>query len=127
EEWLEKIEDKKKQFQLEMDDDFNTANAIAVLFDLAKEGNVYIELKQTSTKVIEAFQEAIQSQLEVLGITLHAADEMLDEEIDALIEERNTARKNRNFTRADEIRDQLKEMDIILEDTSQGVRWKRGK
>lgn len=124
--WLEVVEDKKRQFQVEMDDDFNTANAIAVLFDLAKEANVYIELKQTSTQVIEAFREAIRLQLDVLGITLSEQEEMLDEEIEALIDERNTARKERNFTRADEIRDQLKEMNIILEDTSQGVRWKRG-
>lgn len=124
--WLEVIEDKKRQFQVEMDDDFNTANAIAVLFDLAKEANVYIELKQTSSNVIDAFQKAIHSQLMVLGITLNKQKELLDEDIEALIEERNAARKDRNFTRADEIRDQLKEMDIILEDTSQGVRWKRG-
>lgn len=126
EEWLEKIEEKKRQFRVEMDDDFNTANAIAVLFELAKEANVYIELKQTSTHVINTFQEAIQSQLEVLGITIGKQETLLDADVEALIEERNTARKNRNFTRADDIRDQLKEMNIILEDTSQGVRWKRG-
>lgn len=125
--WLETIESKKKQFQIEMDDDFNTANAIAVLFDLAKEANVYIELKQTSTQVIDAFQKAIQSQLEVLGVILDEQEELLDEEIDALIEERNQARKDRDFKRADEIRDQLREMNIILEDTSQGLRWKRDK
>lgn len=126
EEWQQKIADNKKQFQMAMDDDFNTANAIAVLFDISKEANVYIDLKQTSTQVINAFQEAIQSQLEVLGITLNEKEELLDGDIDALIEERNAARKSRNFARADEIRDQLKEMNIILEDTTQGVRWKRG-
>jgi len=124
--WLEGIEEKKRQFQVEMEDDFNTANAIAVLFDLAKEANMYIELKQTSTQVVDAFQKEIFSQLDILGITLDKQEELLDEEIEALIDERNTARKERNFARADEIRDQLREMNIILEDTSQGVRWKRG-
>src|SRR5699024_6041273 len=117
---LSMIEDKKRQFQVEMDDDFNTANAIAVLFDLAKEANVYMELKQTSTHVIDAFQEVMHSQLEILGITLSKQEELLDEDIEALIKERDTARGERNFARADEIRDQLKEMDIVLEDTTQG-------
>src|SRR5699024_1123569 len=124
--WLEAVEDKNEQFQVAMDDDFNTANGIAVLFDLAKEANVYIESKQTSTQVIDAFQKAIYAQLDVLGITLLEQEELLDEDIEALIDERNHARKNRDFARADEIRDQLKDMNIILEDTSQGVRWKRG-
>lgn len=124
--WLEAVEDKNEQFRVAMDDDFNTANGIAVLFDLAKEANVYIESKQTSTQVIDAFQKAIYAQLDVLGITLFEQEELLDEDIEALIDERNHARKNRDFARADEIRDQLKDMNIILEDTSQGVRWKRG-
>src|SRR5699024_7363504 len=122
----EAVEDKNEQFQLAMDDDFNTANGIAVLFDLAKEANVYIESKQTSTQDIDAFQKAIYDQLDVLGITLFEQEELIDEDIEALIDERNHARKNGYFTRADEIRDQLKDMNIILEDTSQGVRWKRG-
>jgi len=126
EEWLSKIEGLKKGFVREMDDDFNTANAISVLFDLSKEANMYIGLEQTSSRVIDAFQEAIQSLLHVLGIDVEEEKDLLDEEIESLIEERNEARKNRNFSRADEIRDMLKEQNIILEDTPQGVRWKRG-
>ncbi len=61
-----------------------------------------------------------------MGIILNVKEELLDEEIDALIAERQQARKDRNFARSDEIRDQLKDMNIILEDTRQGVRWKRG-
>ncbi|SET72716.1 cysteinyl-tRNA synthetase [Oceanobacillus limi] len=125
-EWLEKINAFKSRFEAEMDDDFNTANAISVLFDLTKEANVYLQANQTSTQVIEAFQEAIASLLQVLGITIQDENELLDEEIEALIKERNEARKERNFARADEIRDSLKERNIILEDTPQGVRWKRG-
>ncbi|RKQ32367.1 cysteine--tRNA ligase [Oceanobacillus halophilus] len=124
--WLQKINESKNRFEQEMDDDFNTANAISVIFDLAKEANVYLQQKQTSTSVIETFQEAIQSLIEVLGITIKAEKNLLDEEIETLIEERNEARKSRNFSRADEIRDMLKEQGIILEDTPQGVRWKRG-
>lgn len=125
-EWLAKINEFNKRFIEEMDDDFNTANAISILFDIAKEANVYLESKQTSTNVIEAFQESISSILNVLGISIEEEQELLDEDIEALIEERNEARKERNFERADEIRDLLKEKDIILEDTPQGVRWKRG-
>lgn len=124
--WLEKVTAFKLDFEKEMDDDFNTANAITVLFDLAKEANIYLNENQTSTTVIEAFQEAITSLLKVLGIDMNTEKELLDEEIEALIEERNEARKGRDFTRADEIRDLLKEKSIILEDTAQGVRWKRG-
>lgn len=123
--WLEKIAGLITAFEQAMDDDFNTANAISVLFDLAKEANQYLEEKQTSLNVINAFQEALRTLLDVLGIQLSYQEELLDEEIEALIEERNEARKNRDFARADEIRDQLAEQNIILEDTAQGVRWRR--
>lgn len=125
-EWLEKIDAFTSRFEVEMDDDFNTANAISVLFDLTKEANVYLNQDHTSVKVIERFQEKIQDFLEVLGVAINQEESLLDEEIEALIEERNEARKSRNFARADEIRDLLKEKNIILEDTPQGVRWKRG-
>ena len=126
EEWLTKIKGFNKQFIAEMDDDFNTANAISILFDISREANVYLESKQTSTRVIDAFQESLTSILEVLGISIVEEQELLDADIEELIEERNKARKDRNFERADEIRDLLKEKNIILEDTPQGVRWKRG-
>src|SRR5699024_1183498 len=121
--WLEKIASYKEEFEQAMDDDFNTANAISVLFELTKEANVYLESDQTSVKVIEAIQENIKTICNVLGISLQDEQELLDEDIEALIEERNEARQNRDFSRADEIRDLLKEKNIILEDTAQGVRW----
>ncbi|WP_067729181.1 cysteine--tRNA ligase [Oceanobacillus damuensis] len=124
--WITKVDEMKKRFETEMDDDFNTANAISVLFDLSKEANVYLQSKQTSAKVIEYFQKTMLSLLQVLGIDLAETDVLLDETIEELIEERNKARKTRDFARADEIRDLLKEKNIILEDTPQGVRWKRG-
>jgi len=122
--WIEKVASFRDQFEKEMDDDFNTANAISVLFELSKTANLYLESKQTSIKVIQNFQDAITSFLSILGIELEES-ELLDEEIDALIKEREEARENRNYDRADEIRDQLSEMNIILEDTAQGIRWKR--
>lgn len=123
--WLEKIEQTKTDFEAAMNDDFNTANAITVLFDLTREANLYLEENQTEIRVIEAFQQQLTTFLDILGLRLEA-NELLDEEIEALIEEREAARTEHNFGRADEIRDLLKEKQIILEDTAQGVRWRRG-
>lgn len=124
EQWLEKIAEKMDAFEAAMDDDFNTANAITVLFELSREANLYLEKNQTDVKVIEAFQNAMKTILDVLGIEMEEED-LLDEEIERLIEERNEARKARDFERADKIRDMLLEKNIILEDTPQGVRWRR--
>ncbi|MDY0407307.1 cysteine--tRNA ligase [Virgibacillus sp. 179-BFC.A HS] len=127
EKWLEKLDAFKRQFETAMDDDFNTANGISILFDITKEANVYLQSKQTSTKIIKAFQNTLVTLMDVLGIDITVQEqELLDEDIEQLIVERNQARKNRNFTRADEIRDLLKEKNVILEDTPQGVRWRRG-
>lgn len=125
EKWLELIAKAKREFEAAMDDDFNTANAITVLFDLTREANLYLEENQTEVEVIEAFQKQMKTILDVLGVSLET-EQLLDEEIETLIEEREAARKERNFARADEIRDQLREQNIILEDTPQGVRWRRG-
>ncbi|GIN58939.1 cysteine--tRNA ligase [Lederbergia ruris] len=124
-EWLQKINQLVSTFEKEMDDDFNTADGIAVLFELAKQGNLYLREENTSTKVIEAFLNTFEELFSVLGLRIEQ-NELLDEEIDELIEQRLEARKNRDFALADQIRDQLKEMNIILEDTRQGTRWKRG-
>lgn len=125
--WIEKINQHETNFEAAMDDDFNTANAITVLFDLSKDANLYLNEKQTNSEVIELFQEKLVNLSEVLGISLDdATPELLDEEIDRLIVERDEARAAKNFERADEIRDLLQEKEIILEDTPQGVRWKRG-
>jgi len=96
-----------------------------VLFDLSKQANYYLREKNTSNEVIEAFMKQFENLFSVLGLKLEN-EELLDEEIEELIEKRNTARKERNFALADEIRDRLKEMNIILEDTPQGIRWRRG-
>lgn len=123
---LKIIEDAKAYFVESMDDDFNTANAISALFTISTAANKYLTAENTNTEVLEAYKTALEELTGVLGIQLAQAEELLDAEIDALIEERQQARKDRNFARADEIRDILKEQNIILEDTRQGVRWKRG-
>lgn len=127
-EYIEQIDQLLAQFEKVMDDDFNTANAITTWYDLAKLANKYVLENTTSKKVIERFKEVFQIFSDVLGIPLKGKqqDELLDEDIEVLIEERNEARKNKDFARADEIRDQLKAQNIILEDTAQGVRFKRG-
>ncbi len=125
-EWLEKVAKVKGQFEEAMDDDFNTANAISALFELARIANTYLNEKNTEERVLKAFTETFDQLGGVLGVQFNAENELLDEEIEALIEERNMARKNRDFAKSDEIRDKLLEMNIVLEDTRQGTRWKRG-
>ncbi|WP_102693527.1 cysteine--tRNA ligase [Rummeliibacillus pycnus] len=124
--WINAIQQERHNFEIAMDDDFNTANAIATLFSLSTEANKYLNEINTNQETLTAFIDTFNELSNVLGIELQVKEELLDEEIDALIEERQQARKNRDFKRADEIRDQLKDMNIILEDTRQGVRWKRG-
>lgn len=114
----------KDRFVEEMDDDFNAANGITVVYELAKWLNNYSEQEKVSAAVLAAALDDYTKMLTVFGIEFQTAV-LLDEEIDQLIEERNQARKDKNFARSDEIRDQLKEQGIILEDTPQGVRWRR--
>ena len=114
----------KDRFVEEMDDDFNAANGITVVHELAKWLNNYSEQEKVSAAVLAAALDEYTKMLTVFGIEFQTAG-LLDEEIDQLIEERNQARKDKNFARSDEIRDQLKEQGIILEDTPQGVRWRR--
>jgi cysteinyl-tRNA synthetase len=124
-EWLSKVVTLHDEFVSDMDDDFNTANGISKLFDLSKLANMYLIEKNTSIAVIDAFMKEFEVLFGILGLTLEA-DQLLDEEIEALIEKRIQARKDRNFQLSDQIRDQLKDLNIILEDTPQGTRWKRG-
>ena len=124
-EWMEKIKGLHDQFIQEMDDDFNTANAISVLFELSKQANYYLMEKNTDKEVIQAFLKEFETLFSVMGLSIEE-EALLDEEIEQLIQQRNQARKERNFSLSDEIRDKLKSMNIILEDTPQGTRWKRG-
>lgn len=108
-----------------MDDDFNTQNGIAVVYEMVRLLNVYSERPQTVSGTIEYLIENFEKVASVFGIRFEEKKELLDDRIEALIEERNAARKERNFARSDEIRDMLKEQGVILEDTPQGTRWKR--
>lgn len=123
--WLAKIDAIKQEFIASMDDDFNTANGISKLFDLSKLANTYLLEKQTAEAVLERLIATFDELAGLLGLPF-AKGELLDEEIERLLEERIEARKNRDFARADEIREHLKDQNIILEDTAQGTRWKRG-
>lgn len=119
------IEQLRQKFIREMDDDINTANAITVLFDLTKEVNLYLRNENVGKGQLEAYRDLFVELSSVLGIELDEESALLDEEIEALIQERTDSRKSRNFARADEIRDLLTEKGILLEDTPQGVRWRR--
>lgn len=129
EHYLTEIDAILNNFETVMDDDFNTANAITVWYDLAKLANKYLLEQTTSTRVIARLMEVNEIFSDVLGVPLKGkeSEALLDADIEALIEEREEARKAKNFARADEIRDELKAQNIILEDTPQGVRYKRGK
>ncbi|MGO0058723.1 cysteine--tRNA ligase [Brevibacillus fluminis] len=119
------IDQLRQKFIREMDDDLNTANAITVLFDLTKEVNLYLRHENVGKAQLEAYRDLFLELAAVLGLELEEDSALLDEEIEALIVERTESRKARNFARADEIRDLLTEKGILLEDTPQGVRWRR--
>lgn len=112
------------KFEAAMEDDFNTADAISAVFELVKFANSNSSSENTK-EYLEALMKKITTLTDILGLIVVKKEEMLDDEIDALIAERQQARKDRNFARADEIRDLLLSKGIILEDTREGVRWKR--
>ena len=121
-----KIEEYVQQFTEAMDDDFQAQNGVTVIYEMIRDLNVLIQQEEVSHKVLETFLTTLKQLLAIFGLeNLTETEELLDEEIDALIQEREQARTDKNFERADEIRDQLKEEGILLEDTAQGIRWKR--
>lgn len=107
-----------------MDDDFNTADAIASVFDLVKYINTTADGSR-SKEYLDSLYARLETLTGVLGIIIDREEEMLDEEIEAMIEKRQAARKERNFALADQIRDELLAKGIILEDTREGVKWKK--
>ena len=112
------------RFDEAMDDDFNTADAIAAIFELVKFINTSTD-GESSKAYLSALHEQIRELCDVCGLIVDRKEEMLDEEIEKLIEERQAARKAKNFARADAIRNELLEKGIVLEDTREGVKWKR--
>ena len=120
---LSKIKEYADKFEAAMDDDFNTADAIAAIFEAVKFANIEITEK-SSREFAKDILETILTETDILGLTVERKEES-NAEIDALIKERQEARKTKNFARADEIRDILKEKGIALEDTKDGVKWKK--
>lgn len=121
---LENVASLQAKFEAAMDDDFNTADAISAIFELVKLANSTVS-GQNSKAFVQKVVDEITKLCDILGIVTEQEVELLDNEIEQLIEERQAARKAKNFARADEVRNLLLEKGIILEDTREGVRWKR--
>ena len=119
-----KTQEYADSFERAMDDDFNTADAIAAVFELVKYINTTADGTRTK-EYLDSLYGRLQSLTDVLGIIIEKKEEMLDEEIEELIEKRQAARKDKNFALADQIRDELLAKGIILEDTREGVKWKK--
>ena len=123
-EMFAKTEEYVADFERVMDDDFNTADAIAAVFDLVKYINTTADGSR-SREYLDSLYARLQTLTDVLGIIVDKEEEMLDADIEAMIEKRQAARKERNFALADQIRDELLAKGIILEDTREGVKWKK--
>ena len=115
----------REQFISAMDDDLNTADAIASIFELVRDINTNVVGKTPSKALVEGAIAMFDELTGVLGLVYNRKTETLDSDVEALIEARTNARKEKNWAEADRIRDQLKEMGIVLEDTAQGVKWHR--
>ena len=121
---VEGLTEYEKKFDEAMDDDFNTADAIAAIFELVKYANSNVTAENTKA-FINTVKEKIVSLADILGLIVEKEEEILDSDIEKLIEERQAARKEKNFARADEIRNLLLEKGIVLKDTREGVKWER--
>ena len=121
---LKEAEGFMKKYEEAMEDDFNTADAIAAIFEMVKFTNTNANT-ESSKVYVDSLYVQLDKMAEICGLILEKKAEILDEEIEKLIQERQEARKAKNFARADEIRNQLLEQGILLEDTREGVKWKR--
>ena len=121
---LQESEKFTTQFEKAMDDDFNTADAITAIFDFVKFLNTNTD-ENSSKAYLTGLHDSLWRLADALGLILDREEENLDDEIEELIQERQDARKNKDFAKADEIRDKLLAMGIVLEDTREGVKWKR--
>lgn len=121
---VSQLDEFEKKFDSAMDDDFNTADAISAVFELVRFANTTVSA-DNSKAFIQKTLDKITGLCDILGLIVEKKEEMLDDEIEKLIEERQAARKEKNFKRADEIRNLLLDKGIILEDTREGVKWKR--
>ena len=122
---LAMFDKRRQQFIEAMSDDLNTADAIAALFELVRDINSNVIAANANKGTVEAAIKVFDELADVLGLVYNRKKEDLDSEIEALIEQRTQARKDRNWAEADRIRDELKAKGIVLEDTAQGVKWHR--
>lgn len=122
-ELIDRINSRREQFIKAMDDDLNTADGVAAIFDLVKDINISILDKEVSKNVCQTAADVFDELCDVLGILYNRKSNDVDADIEALIEERQTARANKDWATADRIRDELKAKGIILKDTPQGVTW----
>lgn len=121
---LKEAESYRVKFEQAMEDDFNTADALAAIFELVKFANSHADAEK-SAPFLGSLKEEILKLSDICGLIVEKKPELLEEDIEALIKERQQARKAKNFGRADEIRKELLDRGIILEDTREGVKWKR--
>lgn len=121
----EQLDKRTAQFIEAMDDDLNTADGIAAVFELVRDINTLVIGKGGSKETAEYATKVFDELTGVLGLVYNRNTETLDSEIDAMIEARTKARKEKNWAEADRIRDELKAMGVVLEDTAQGVKWHR--
>lgn len=119
------LSSRREQFISAMDDDLNTADAISAVFELVRDINTNVIGENSSKELAEFASEIFDELTGVLGLVYNRKTDTIDSEIEALIEARQTARKEKNWAEADRIRDELKAQGIILEDTPQGVKWHR--
>lgn len=126
EQLLAKLAADVERFKHAMDDDFQAQNGITVVYEMIRDLNRLLEQPEVSQVVLETTLATLAEILAIFGLeNLHDAEDLLDGEIEALIQEREDARAAKDFVRADELRDLLRDQGIILEDTAQGIRWKR--
>lgn len=125
EEIVHAVAEVQRQFVLKMNDDFNTPDAITAVFELVSAANPYLQQAEVTRSSLQLLLERFETMDKVLGILAQPAEQLLDQEIEQLIIDRTEARKSKNWARADEIRDLLTEKGITLEDTAQGIRWRR--
>ena len=121
---VKEVEALVEKYEEAMEDDFNTADAIAAIFEIVKLANTNTDAESTKAFVQFLFDKIVGLS-DILGLIVNKKEEVLDEEVEKLIEERQAARKAKDFAKADEIRDKLADMGIILKDTREGVQWKR--
>jgi len=123
---IEKLNELKEKFIMSMDDDMNTADAIAAMFEMVREINAFTGSKASvSKKTIDCCIDMLNEHGNVLGLLQNKNKNTIDSEVEELIKNRKQARNNKDWKTADEIRDKLKEMGIVLEDTPQGTKWTR--